>query len=342
MSSYAQPVHWHRGSVLAPERVAALWGIDRSRNGESSLKMKGYCAPRTLDEACAELTEAPESLLLAGGTDVGLWVTKQLRDLPNIVYLGDVAELARIEPIDGGLRIGAAASVDAAWAALIELHPPLAEQARRFASPPIRNSATLGGNVANGSPIGDSMPALIALGAEIELRSGATASARTRRLPLEHFYLGYQKKDLRPGELVVAVVVPRPPASLRLGSYKVSKRFDQDISAVCATFAVVVEGEKVHSARLAYGGMAAVPARARQAESALEQCGWNEDAIAAAMVALSEDFRPLNDLRASAAYRLRAAGNLLRRFYLESTTTANAPLRTHSAVAAVTAVEAVR
>jgi xanthine dehydrogenase small subunit len=342
MSSYAPPVHWHRGSATAPERVAGLRRIDRSRNRESSLKVKGFCAPRTLDEACAELRDAPDSLLLAGGTDVGLWVTKQLRDLPNIVYLGDVAELASIEPVDGGLRIGAAANVDAAWAALTQLHPQLAEQARRFASPPIRNSATLCGNVANGSPIGDSMPALIALGAELELRSGAGSSVRTRRVPLEQFYLGYQKKDLQPGELVAAVVVPRPAAALQLGSYKVAKRFDQDISAVCATFAVVLEGEKVRAARLAYGGMAAVPARARQAESALERHGWNENSIAAAMAALSQDFRPLNDLRASAAYRLSAAGNLLRRFYLESTTGANAALRTHSAVAAVTAAEAVR
>ena len=336
MSSYPKPARWSRGAAVEPERVAALRKIDRAAQKLPSLKVEGFFAPRTLDEACAALARAPDSLVLAGGTDVGLWVTKHLRDLPGIVYLGDVAELATIQSLDDGLRIGATATIGTAWAALVRLHPQLAEQARRFASPPIRNSATLCGNVANGSPIGDSLPALIALGAEVELRSGAGSGARARRLPLEKFYFGYQKKDLKPGELVVAVVVPRQPAGVVIGSYKISKRIDQDISAVCATFAVVVENGKVGSARIAYGGMAAVPARARRAESALERGGWNEASIAAAIEALSEDFRPLNDMRASEAYRLRAAENLLHRFYLENAGTPRpAALRTHAALAAV-------
>jgi xanthine dehydrogenase small subunit len=338
MSGYAQPACWGRGAEADPGRLAALRKIDRSAQQEPALKVKGFVAPRTLDEVCAALAEAPDSLVLAGGTDVGLWVTKHLRDLPDIVYLGDVAELATIQSLDSGLRIGATATVGAAWEALEALHPQLAEQARRFASPPIRNSATLCGNVANGSPIGDSLPALIALGAEVELRS----SAGVRRLALEKFYLGYQKKDLQPGELVAAVIVPRQPNGLVLGSYKISKRIDQDISAVCATFAVVVEGERVRSARLAYGGMAAVPARARSAEAALERDGWNEASIEAAIAALGADFKPLNDMRASEAYRLRAAGNLLRRFYLENATGRPAALRTHAAIAAVSTSGAVR
>jgi xanthine dehydrogenase small subunit len=337
MSSYPTPAHWSRAATVDSQRVTALKRIARSAQQEPSLMMKGFFAPRTLDEACAALAEAPDSLVLAGGTDIGLWVTKHLRDLPSIVYLGDIAELATIELRGGGLRIGAAASVDAAWAALVSLYPSLAEQARRFASPPIRNSATLGGNVANGSPIGDSMPALIALDAEVELRS----SVGERRLPLEKFYLGYQKKDLRSGELVSAIVVPPQPAGVVLGSFKISKRIDQDISAVCATFAVVIEGGKISRARLAYGGMAAVPARARNAEAALERGGWNEASITAAAEALSRDFQPLNDMRASAGYRLRIAGNLLRRFYLENTrTAAPAALRTHAALSAVSASSA--
>ena len=336
MSGYPQPARWSRSAVVEPERVVALRKIDRAAQKLPSLKVEGFFAPRTLDEACTALAEAPDSLVLAGGTDVGLWVTKHLRDLPGIVYLGDVEGLATIQSLDEGLRIGATATIGAAWAALVRLHPQLAEQARRFASPPIRNSATLCGNVANGSPIGDSMPALIALGAEVELRSGAGPNARVRRLPLEKFYLGYQKKDLKPGELVVAVVVPHQPAGVVIGSYKVSKRIDQDISAVCATFAVVIEDGKVSSARIAYGGMAAVPARARRAESALERAGWGEASITAAIDALSEDFRPLNDMRASEAYRMRAAGSLLRRFYLENTATPGpSALRTQAAVAAV-------
>lgn len=327
MSDYPQPVRWHRGAGADAERLVALKKIDRAAQQWPALKVSGFFAPRTLDEACAALAQAPDSLVLAGGTDIGLWVTKHLRDLPDIVYLGDIAELAAIQSFDGGgLRIGATVTVGAAWAALEALHPQLAEQARRFASPPIRNSATLCGNVANGSPIGDSMPALMALGAEVELRS----SAGVRRVALEQFYLGYQKKDLQPGELVAAVIVPRQASGLVLGSYKISKRIDQDISAVCATFAVVVERGKVLSARLAYGGMAAVPARARNAEVVLERDGWNEAAIAAAIAALGTDFRPLNDMRASEAYRSRTAGNLLRRFYLENTAAPPVALRTNA------------
>jgi len=343
MASYPQPARWSRGVAVEPERVAALRRIDRSAQKQPSLKVDGFFAPRTLDEACDALAAAPDSLVLAGGTDVGLWVTKHLRDLPGIVYLGDVADAATIEALDAGLRIGAAVSIGIAWTALVERHPQLAEQARRFASPPIRNSATLCGNVANGSPIGDSMPALIALGAEVELRSGAGSSARTRRMPLEDFYLGYQKKDLKPGELVAAVIVPRQSAAVVLGSYKLSKRIDQDISAVCATFAVVVEGGKVISARLAFGGMAAVPARARHAEAALQRGGWSDASLDAAVAALNVDFQPLNDMRASEAYRLRTAGSLLRRFYLEhATAMPGAALRTHAALAAVSAAEVVR
>ena len=334
MSSYPTPERWSREGAVDAERVTALKRIDRSTQGQPSLRMPGFFAPRTVDEACAALAEAPDSLVLAGGTDVGLWVTKHLRDLPGIVYLGDIADLATIESLDTGLRIGAAATVYAAWAALVGLYPQLAEQARRFASPPIRNSATLCGNVANGSPIGDSMPALIALGAQVELRS----STGVRRLPLEDFYLGYQKKDLKPGELLTAVLIPRQPTGVILGSYKISKRIDQDISAVCATFSVVLEGVTVSRARLAYGGMAAVPARARHAEAALERGGWNEAALAAAMDALSRDFQPLNDMRASEAYRLRTAANLLRRFFLENTTEpGSTALRTQAAVIAVMA-----
>jgi xanthine dehydrogenase small subunit len=330
MASYPQPACWNRSAAAEPERVEALRRLDRSLRKLPSLKVDGFFAPRTLEEACGALADAPDSVVLAGGTDVGLWVTKHLRDLPAIVYLGDVAELADIQSTDAGLRIGAAVNVGEAWAALVQPYPQLAEQARRFASPPIRNSATLCGNVANGSPIGDSMPALIALGAEVELRS----RVGTRRLPLESFYLGYQKKDLKPGEIVVAVIVPHQPAGVLLGSYKISKRIDQDISAVCATFAVVVENGNVRSARLAYGGMAAVPARAGHAEAALVHGGWSEESIAVAITALSEDFEPLNDMRASEAYRLRAAGNLLRRFYLVNVSEGKA-LRTQDALEAV-------
>jgi len=318
MASYAPPACWSPEDSQSSDRVEKLRAISRA----DELNTGGFHAPRDLDELASALNAAPDSLVLAGGTDVGLWVTKHLRDLPPIIHVGEVAELHEIRSDAQGLWIGAAVTMTDAWPALLAVHPELAEQGQRFASPPIRNSATLCGNLANGSPIGDSIPALIALGAELELRKGR----RTRRLALEHFYLGYQKKDLAPGELVVAVVVPNPGAGRRLASYKVSKRFDQDISAVSATFAVVVQNGVVADARLAYGGMAAMPARAWHAEAALKGRTWSADSVDAAAEALPQDFQPLTDLRASADYRLRTAGNLLRRFYLEQSTAAT-PLR---------------
>jgi len=230
-----------------------------------------------------------------------------------LVYLGDVPELSVIAVQPHELWIGAAVTFTDAWPALLRQFPALLEQARRFASPPIRNSATLCGNIANGSPIGDSIPAMLALGAEIELRRGAAV----RRLPLEEFYLGYQKKAWEKGEFVTGVAIPAPAPDERLASYKVSKRVDQDISAVCATFNIGLDGTQVRRARLAFGGLAAIACRARHAERALMDHGWTTAGIDAAIAALATDFQPLSDLRASSVYRLRAAGNLLRRCFLQ-------------------------
>jgi len=256
----------------------------------------------------------PDAVVLAGGTDIGLWVTKQLRELPPLIFVGDVPELSVIEERPKELWIGAAVTLTDAWPALLRRFPELDEQAARFASPPIRNSATLCGNLANGSPIGDSIPALIALDARIELRKGASV----RRLALEDFYLGYQNKALVKGEFMAGVAIPAAIKGRLLGSFKVSKRIDQDISAVCATFCVSLDGKRVRTARLAYGGMAAIPCRARHAERALIEHGWSSAGIEACSAALAADFKPLSDLRASGAYRLQVAGNLLRRFFLQN------------------------
>jgi len=320
MNDYPEPQRWSRSDAQRPQHAALLQSIQRP----NALALPGFLAPRSADELAAALQSAPQSLLLAGGTDIGLWVTKHLRELPPIIYVGDVAELKRVETTADGLRIGAAVALTDAWAAIVARVPALAEVAQRFGSPPVRNSGTLCGNIANGSPIGDAMPALIALGARIELRLGA----RVRDIALEDFYLGYQKKALEPGEFVVAVDIPTPAAATRVESYKLSKRIDQDISAVCAAFALRVEGDVVVDARIAYGGMAAVPARARRAEAALFGKPWNEASVDAAIAALALDFTPISDMRASAAYRLRGAGNLLRRFLLEHDA-APAPARTH-------------
>jgi len=311
---YPTPDRWSREDARSAERLAALERLARDREVEGSLQYPGYHAPRTVDELSEALRAQPDALVLAGGTDIGLWVTKQLRELPRLVFLGSVPELTAIEERPQELWIGAAVTLTDAWPVLLRRFPELEEQAARFASPPIRNSATLCGNLANGSPIGDSIPALLALDAQIELRTGSAV----RRVPLDEFYLGYQKKDLSPGEFVTGVAIPVAVAGRLIGSYKLAKRMDQDISAVCATFCVSVEGERVRSARLAYGGLAAIACRARHAERALLAHGWNPAGIEAAGAALAADFEPLSDLRASRAYRLRAAGNLLRRFFLQS------------------------
>ena len=321
MRTYPEPERWSRDAAQAPAHAELLQSIQRDR----MLALPGFTAPRTIDELAAALEAAPDSLLLAGGTDVGLWVTKHLRDLPPIVYLGEVAELQGIEIGANHLRIGAAVALTDAWREIVARIPALSEVAERFGSPPVRNSGTLCGNIANGSPIGDAMPALIALGAYLELRRAAV----TRELGLEDFYLGYQQKALDPGEFVVAVHVPVPDPAMRIACYKWSKRIDQDISAVCVAFALRCEGDRISALRIAYGGMAPIPARAHHAEAALVGKMWNEASAEAAIAALAHDFEPISDMRASAAYRLRAAGNLLRRFLLECHPQ-SAPLRTHA------------
>ena len=274
-----------------------------------------FYAPRTLDELVSLRAAHPDALLLAGSTDVGLWVTKQMRELNEIIYLGHVDALKTVTQGEGMLEIGAGVTLEDAYRAICRHYPSeLGELWQRFASLPIRNAGTLGGNVANGSPIGDSMPWLIALGAQVVLR-GADGE---RVLALEDFYLGYQHKDMRAGEFVQALRVPLPRQEVRFRTYKLAKRFDQDISAVCAAFAIELDGDVVASARIAYGGMAATPKRAAAAEAELAGRRWDEDTLSAALAALGRDYAPLSDMRASSGYRMQAAQNLLRRFWLET------------------------
>ena len=275
-----------------------------------------FFAPTTLGELATLREAMPQAQLLAGSTDVGLWVNKQFRPLGDIVYVGEVAELKAIRTTSAELTIGAGASLEAAWAALARRWPALTDVWLRFASPPIRNAGTMGGNVANGSPIGDAPPVLMALDAQIELRRGA----RVRRMPLTDFYTDYMKNRLEPGEFVQGIKVPLNGPVRTVRAYKISKRFDCDISALCAGLAIELKGDVVVSVRLAYGGMAATVKRAATAEAAL--CGqpWSQAAVRAAQAALAQDFKPLSDMRASAAYRLLVAQNLLQRFWLETRT----------------------
>ena len=265
------------------------------------------------------LAAHPDARIIAGLTDVGLWSTKQLRSFGKLVYLGAIPSLRRVKSSKGILELGAAVTWSEAMPHLLRHWPQMDDMLHRFASPPVRNTATVGGNVANGSPIGDSMPAFIALGASVVLRS----AMGERAMAMEDFYLAYQRTALAAGEYVAAVRVPLPAAGQAFHIYKISKRFDQDISAICAGIALTLKAGVVQSARIAFGGMAATPMRARHTELALTGKPWDAAAVASARVALEEDFKPISDMRASATYRRVVAGNLLTRYFLETTVPAS-------------------
>ncbi|HEX2255367.1 MAG TPA: xanthine dehydrogenase small subunit [Afifellaceae bacterium] len=296
-------------------RIAArLAGLDDGSSLRLNHGEQRWFAPRTSDELAEIYLAQPDAVLVAGATDVGLWVTKQHRSLPTLIDVTRVPELSALSEAEDGLTIGGAVTHRDATAALARLHPDLGELMRRFASIQIRNAGTVGGNIANGSPIGDLPPALVALGARLTLRRGP----ERRQFPLEDFFIAYGKQDRAPGEFVESVYVPRPGSKVRFACYKLSKRFDQDISAVMGAFSVELTGEAVSGARIAFGGMAATPKRAPAAEAALVGQVFGETAFEAAAAALADDFAPITDMRASAAYRLKAAQNLLRRFCLEN------------------------
>jgi xanthine dehydrogenase small subunit len=270
-------------------------------------------APETLDELAEFYAANPDATIVAGATDVGLWVTKQLRDLPKLVFLHRCADLRQVSVTENAIRFGAAVTMSTVLEVLRDHHPTYAELIRRYGSDQVRNAATVGGNIANGSPIGDNPPALIALGATLHLRCGDA----NREMPIEDFFLDYGKQDRQPGELVTGVTLPRHAPDLRC--YKISKRFDQDISAVCGCFNIGVVDGVVTSARIAFGGMAGVPKRAAAVEAALTAQPWTQEMVAAAARAFVDDFTPLSDMRASAEYRLEVAQNLLQRYFAQST-----------------------
>ena len=273
-----------------------------------------YLAPTSLAELLALRAAHPQAQLVAGCTDVGLWVTKMHKQFAQVLDVTRVAELRQVQVQADHLRIGAGVTLEDAYRALVQDRPQLATFAQRFAGLPVRNSGTLGGNVANGSPIGDSMPLLIALGAHIVLLS----VRGHREMPLEQFYTGYRKNVLAPDEVVGWIKVPRPADGEMLRAYKISKRYDDDISAVCLAIAMHLRDGVVERISIGAGGVAATPARAVQAEAALRGQPWTADAARAATAALRSEFQPISDMRASSAYRSEVLGNLMQRFWLES------------------------
>ena len=273
-----------------------------------------FAAPASEASLAALYATHPDAVLLGGATDVGLWVTKRLQRLRKIIWLGRVAAFDSILSDGDGLSLGAGVTLQAAAGHLASIHPDLGLLMSRFGSAQVRVAGTVGGNIANGSPIGDLAPALIALGGRVELRQGGVS----RELALENFFLAYGKQDRRPSEYVRSLYVPRPRPHQAYRAYKVSKRFDEDISAVMGAFRLDLDGRRIASARVAYGGMAATPKRAPACEAALIGASLDEPSTwEAAKAAIAADFTPLSDMRASAAYRLTVATQLVTRALTE-------------------------
>lgn len=269
--------------------------------------------PSDVDDLAQILVEIPDATIVAGATDVGLWVTKMMRPISPVVFVGHLAGLKGITLSDDALTLGAGVTYSESYAAISETFPHLGPYWDRIAGWQVRNMGTLGGNIANGSPIGDTPPVLISLGAKVVLRKGDVQ----RVLPLESFFIDYGKQDRDEGEFVLEIRIPRAEPGQIDAAYKVSKRRDEDISAVAVGISVTVQDDMITEARIAFGGMAATPKRAVQAEAALVGARWSAEAFDAAAKAVARDFQPLSDWRASAEYRSLVAGNLLKRFYLE-------------------------
>ncbi|GIT92844.1 xanthine dehydrogenase small subunit [Jannaschia pagri] len=280
-----------------------------SENMPGEREGAGPLAPTSSDVLADLYLDDPEATLIAGATDVGLWVTKQFRDLGTVIFLDRCADLRGVEVAADHIRIGAMTDMETLRHAIAPHHPSFAELLRRYGSVQVRNAATVGGNIANGSPIGDSPPALIALGAQLHLRQGA----RRRTIPLETFFRAYGSQDRDPGEFVEAVTIPRQRDALHC--HKISKRFDQDISAVCAAYNLPLQDGVITGARIAFGGMAGTPKRAPSVEALLEGQAPSEELFETAAEALAQDFTPLSDMRASADYRLEAARGTLMATY---------------------------
>ncbi|MBX9458480.1 MAG: xanthine dehydrogenase small subunit [Rhizobium sp.] len=303
------PIQATREQVKAKLAELALSGPIRIVDGADEL----YVPSSTADLAEIMGTN-PHSTIVAGSTDVGLWVTKQMRPINPVVFINGLRALQGISTGPEAIRIGAGVTYSHGLKALAERYPALGRLIPRIGGQQVRNMGTIGGNIANGSPIGDMPPALIALGAEVELRS----REGNRHVVLEDYFIEYGRQDRERHEFVESIVVPVLADDCRFSVYKISKRRDEDITAVLGAFSLRLDGDRVREVRLAYGGMAGTPKRAADAEAALVGKAWTEANVLAAMDALEQDFQPLSDWRASADYRMMAAKNLILRFFLDS------------------------
>lgn len=300
------------------ERKSATRKVLKSLSGDKDMfigdKERFFAAPASVKQLAKLYRAHSDATIVSGGTDVGLWITKQLRDLPKIIHTGRAKDFAQVKKVPGGLKIGAGATYADAYDALAAIDPDIGEVLRRLGSRQVRASGTIGGNIANGSPIGDMPPLLIALDSELELIKGK----KTRSLLLEEFFLDYGKQDREAGELVSAITVPKLKRNQHFRAYKISKRYDQDITSVLGAFRFTISKGKITDARIAYGGMAATPKRGKTVENALEGVDpADQEGVAVAARQLIRDFQPITDMRSSAEYRLKVAENILRKSLLE-------------------------
>ncbi|MCP1242213.1 xanthine dehydrogenase small subunit [Acetobacter lambici] len=300
-------------SARTPELTARLRGLQDGKTVELRSPEGRVTLPASVDALASAYAQDPAAVLVAGGTDVGLWVTKRLRQLPHIIAVRTAQDLHKVHTRpDGALWIGAGVTYTEAMPHLVAHLPAAADTLRRIGSTQVRNAATVCGNIGNASPIGDGPPIFMAAGAQLHLRCGP----EHRVVPLEAFFLEYGKQDIRPGEFIEGVLIPPLAQGSVCGVYKVSKRFDQDISAVLGAFVLLLaEDGTIEQARLAYGGMAGIPCRAKKAEAALVGQARTQATLLAAQAAIKEDFTPLSDMRASAWYRATVAANLLARLF---------------------------
>jgi xanthine dehydrogenase small subunit len=313
-SALFDPIERDRSSIMS-----RLWAISlnetitvsKDANGETCRSI----IPSSLSDFAAAYAAEPKATIVAGSTDVGLWVTKQMRALNPVIFINHLSELQSISVGDGGITIGAGVTYAQAFEVVAKNIPAFARLIDRIGGQQVRNMGTIGGNIANGSPIGDTPPALIALGATLTLRS----ASGSRTILLEKYFVDYGKQDRFSGEFVEKIFVPIPAADTHFAVYKISKRRDEDISALCAAYHLKLdEAGHVEDIRIAFGGMAATPKRATKLEEALTGQPWNKETIDVVRDTLNEDFQPLSDWRATAEYRQLTAKNLLTRFLLET------------------------
>ena len=304
--------HWDQAMNLIKDRLEQLHD---GQDVELVQNSGNYFIPRSLKALLRLKAQYPQSYLLAGGTDLGLYVTKRKMHLQTIIQVTKVPELLELSFDSDSIRIGAAVTYSEALKKLGDHYPSFCDMLLRLGSRQIRNLGTIGGNLVNASPIGDSPPSLVALGARVVLSS----EFGDREMPLDEFFLDYRQTALRPEEILKTIVVPRLRRGFYFRTYKLSKRFDQDISSVCGAYYLELNEDQVVDIRICYGGMAATPRRALSAEAFLKSKVWKKDTILSAMLELASDYQPMSDFRGSAEYRSLASQNLLLRFYLEST-----------------------